>query len=89
MLNELCVQLFIFDSFVSFSITAEFTNHDTSYWAQELSLGSSIWIMGPHSSDQMRKAMHCIYAKVRVTSAMVMDVTTPPVGIVRFVDTQE
>ena len=71
------MQFFTFGSFVAFSIAAKLTNYDTSYWAQKLSLGSSIWIMGPPGSDQMRKARYFEYAKVRLMSVMTMDVTHP------------
>ena len=52
-------------------MAAKLTNYDTSYWAQKLSLGSSIWIMGPPGSDQMRKARYFEYAKVGFTSTTV------------------
>ena len=71
------MQFFTFGSFVAFSIAAKLTNYDTSYWAQKLSLGSSIWIMGPPGSDQMRKARYFEYAKVRSMSVTIMDVTHP------------
>lgn len=64
-LSEPHVQFFTFGSFVVFSVAAKLTNYDTSLWAQKLSLGSSIWIMGPPGSDQMRKARYFEYAKVR------------------------
>ena len=76
-LNELHVQFFTFGSFVAFSIAAKLTNYDTSYWAQKLSLGSSIWIMGPPGSDQMRKARYFEYAKVRLMSVLIIYVTHP------------
>jgi hypothetical protein len=66
------VQFFTFGSFVAFSVAAKLTNYDTSYWAQKLSLGSSIWIMGPPGSDQMRKARYFEYAKVRFISVRMM-----------------
>ena len=70
MLNGLSPQFFTFGSFLAFSVAAKLTNYDTSYWAQKLSLGSSIWIMGPPGSDQMRKARYFEYAKVRFVSAL-------------------
>lgn len=66
-----CLQFFTLGSFVAFSVAAKLTNYDTSYWAQKLSLGSSIWIMGPPGSDQMRKARYFEYAKVSFISATV------------------
>lgn len=75
MLNGPCGQFFTFGSFVAFSVAAKLTNYDTSYWAQKLSLGSSIWIMGPPGSDQMRKARYFEYAKVCFISATIVDVT--------------
>ena len=71
------MQFFTFGSFVAFSIAAKLTNYDTSYWAQKLSLGSSIWIIGPPGSDQMRKARYFVYAKVRLMLIVMMDVTDP------------
>ena len=64
-LSEPRTQFFTFGSFVAFSIAAKLTNYDTSLWSQKLSLGSSVWIMGPPGSDQMRKARYFEYAKVR------------------------
>ncbi|KAF9649170.1 hypothetical protein BDM02DRAFT_3155410 [Thelephora ganbajun] len=58
------ILFFTFGSFVAYSVAAKLTNYDTSYWAQKLSLGSSIWIIGPPGSDQMRKARYFEYAKV-------------------------
>ena len=77
MLNDLRVQFFTFGSFVAFSIAAKLTNYDTSYWAQKLSLGSSIWIMGPPGSDQMRKARYFEYAKVRLMSVVNIYIAHP------------
>ena len=71
------MKFFTFGSFVVFSVAAKLTNYDTNYWAQKLSLGSSIWIMGPPGSDQMRKARYFEYAKVRFMPATMSDVTHP------------
>ena len=75
MLNKLRAQFFTLGSFVTFSVAAKLTNYDTSYWAQKLSLGSSVWIMGPPGSDQMRKARYFEYAKACFMSAITTGVT--------------